>query len=138
MTILTRLNRCMRWHLPLLTALLWNCGGSGVEDEGPPAHVDNPTEEVELTTVRLTQRAVERIGIELGTVEIQPITRRRLLGGEIIVPPGSEVSVTAPAAATVLAPESGNPPTAGSSVSRGQALFRLVVLLALPPPRSLA
>ncbi|KPK80984.1 MAG: hypothetical protein AMS25_08100 [Gemmatimonas sp. SM23_52] len=45
-----------------------------------------------------------------------------------MVPPGAAVTVTAPRAATVLAPETGRPPTAGSWVSRGQPLLRLVIL----------
>ena len=47
---------------------------------------------------------------------------------ELQAPPGSEILVTAPRAATILAPEDGRTPAAGSWVSQGQALVRLVIL----------
>ncbi len=104
------------------------CGGSGSEGEAPPAQVDHPTTETQLTTIKLSPDAERRIGIELGTIEQREISQRRTLGGELIAPPGSGITVTAPRAAMVLAPEDGRLPTAGSRVSRGQPLLRLVIL----------
>ncbi len=104
------------------------CSGTGSEQQSPPAHVDQPTTEVQLTTITLTADAERRIGIELGTIEQREIGQQRTLGGELIVPPGSGITVTAARAATVLAPEGGRLPTAGSRVSQGQPLLRLVIL----------
>ena len=97
----------VRWCTLLSSLLLWACGGSGAEDEPPPAHVDNPVSEVDLTTIRLTAEAVRRIGIVVGTVEQRELRQRRTLGGELMAPPGSGIIVTAPRAATILDPENG-------------------------------
>lgn len=120
-------NPLLSWVLLQCGVLVCACGSPGPSEEAP-AHIDNPTTEEELTTIRLSARAEERIGIELGVVESRSLQQRRSLGGEVIAPPGSAVTVTAPGAATVLAPASGPPPTAGARVTQGQALLRLVVL----------
>ena len=88
-----------RWCTLLPALFIWACGGSGSDDEPPPAHVDNPVSEAELTTVRLTPEAVRRIGIVVGTVERRELRQRRTLGGELMAPPGSAITVTAPRAA---------------------------------------
>lgn len=124
---LTQAARRSRWCVLFCALLLWGCGSES-EDEPPPAQIDNPTTEADLTTIRLTEQAERRIGIEVGRVETRALGQRRVLGGELIAPPGAVVTVTAPRAATVLAPESGRLPTAGSWVTQGQALVRLVIL----------
>ncbi len=118
----------VRWCALFPALFISACSGSASDDEPPPAHVDNPVSEAELTTVRLTPEAVRRIGIVVGTVERRELRQRRTLGGELMTPPGSGITVTAPRAATILAPETGRTPTAGSWVSQGQALVRLVIL----------
>ena len=111
----------------LFLGLLAGCGSeSGSSDS--PAHVENPVQESDLTTIHLTEEAVGRIGIELGVVEDRSVQRRRSFGGELMAPPGSEVSVTAPRAGMIVAPEGGRIPGAGARVSAGQSLLRLVVL----------
>ena len=102
------------------------CGeGEPVEE---PAHVENPVAEVDLTTVRLTAQAVERVGIEVGAVTSRELRRHRALGGELLATPGSAVRVSAPRAATVLPPANGVIPSAGATASEGQALLRLAIL----------
>jgi len=118
----------LRWCTLFPALFIWACGGSGNEDKPPPAHVDNPVSEVDLTTIRLTPEAAGRIGIVVGTVENRELRQSRTLGGELMAPPGSGIVVTTPRAATILDPASGRTPTAGSWVSRGQALVRLVIL----------
>ena len=111
----------------LFLGLLAGCGSeSGSSDS--PAHVENPVQESDLTTIHLTEEAEGRIGIELGVVEDRSLQRRRSFGGELMAPPGSEVSVTAPRAGMIVAPEGGRIPGAGSRVAAGQSLLRLVVL----------
>lgn len=99
-----------------------------------PATVTNPPRESALTTITLTEDAVRRLGIEVAPVTMRAVPRTRTLGGEVVVPPGLAVTVTAPMAGTVLAPPGGSPP-AGSSVRRGDAVFRLVLL---PGDKSIA
>ncbi|MFH1763542.1 MAG: efflux RND transporter periplasmic adaptor subunit [Gemmatimonadota bacterium] len=114
--------------LPILAlGLLAGCGSeSGSSDS--PAHVENPVQESDLTTIHLTEEAEGRIGIELGAVEDRSLQRRRSFGGELMASPGSEVFVTAPRAGMIVGPEGGRIPGAGSSVEAGQSLLRLVVL----------
>lgn len=111
----------------LLLAALPTCGTESADSEAP-AHVENPVQESDLTTIHLTEQAERRVGIELGTVEVRAVQRRRSFGGELMAAPGSEVFVTAPRAGLIVAPEGGRIPGAGSSVSAGQSLLRLVVL----------
>jgi cobalt-zinc-cadmium efflux system membrane fusion protein len=117
----------LRFSLLLASGFLSGCGaGNGSPDA--PAHVENPVQEADLTTIHLTEEAERRIGIELGAIEVRAVQRRRSFGGELMAAPGSEVSVTAPRAGMIVAPEGGRIPGAGSFVSAGQSLLRLVAL----------
>ena len=112
---------------PLPLALTLGCGsGSGTSEA--PAHVENPVQEADLTTIHLTPEAEGRIGIEVGAVEERALQRRRSLGGELMAIPGGAVNVDAPRAGMVVAPEEGRIPGAGSMVARGEPLLRLVPL----------
>jgi RND family efflux transporter MFP subunit len=101
----------------------------------PAATVENAVKESDLTRVKLTPEAVRRLGIETVPVESASVAPGRTVGGEVVVPPGQSVVVSAPVAGTVLAPESGGIPAPGSRVAPRQPLVRL---LALPPDRDLA
>ena len=117
----------VRFSLLLASGFLSGCGaGNGSSDA--PAHVENPVQEADRTTIHLTEEAERRIGIELGSIEVRTVRRRRSFGGELMAAPGSEVSVTAPRAGMIVAPEGGRIPGAGSFVSAGQSLLRLVAL----------
>lgn len=104
------------------------------ETHPPPASVSNPVTEASLTTVTLTPEAVERLGIETEQAQLSLEPPARTVGGEVIVPPGQTLLVTAPMAGTVLAPGSGSVPAGGTRVRRGQVLMRLV---GLPAERDL-
>ncbi len=85
--------------------LALGCGGSeGAKKPASPSTIDHPAKETDLATVRLTPEAERRVGIEIGTVEYRAAQRTRTLGGEITVPPGQAITVTAPLAGTLLAP----------------------------------
>jgi membrane fusion protein, heavy metal efflux system len=106
-------------------ALLAGCGG----DEAPaapakPASVTAPVKEAQLTTVTLTPEAEKRLAVVTVPVERRTVPRTRMLGGEIAAPFGSSFAITAPVAGTLQAPS--GVPIAGSAVSRGQMLFRLM------------
>jgi membrane fusion protein, multidrug efflux system len=51
-----------------------------------PATVENPVKETELTTIKLTAQAEQRLGIALGEVARKTVAPTRLFGGEVIVP----------------------------------------------------
>ena len=90
-----------------------------------PAHVDAPRLEGELTTVKLSPEAVQRLGIETAVVRIDTAAATRSVGGEVQVPEGRMVTVTAPLAGT-LSGVSGVQP--GARVTRGARLMTLAPL----------
>ena len=93
----------------------------------PPAKVEHPRTEADLTSVTLSPEAIKRIGIESAPATHEQVFATRTLGGEVAVPEGRSVAVTAPVAGT-LTPI--NAMTAGSHVRKGQPLFRLIPLAA--------
>ena len=92
-----------------------------------PAHVEAPRQEAELTTVKLSPEAVKRLGIETVVARVATAAATRSLGGEVAVPEGRMVTVTAPMAGTVTVAAGVQP---GARVTRGA---RLVTLAPLAP-----
>jgi RND family efflux transporter MFP subunit len=92
----------------------------------PPAKIDAPVKEAALATVTLTPAAEARLGIKTAAVERKALLRTRTIGGEVIAPPGAESLVTAPFAGRLEAPT--GVPVAGTAVTKGRAIFRLVPL----------
>jgi membrane fusion protein, heavy metal efflux system len=86
-----------------------------------PAHVEAPKAEADLTTVRLSAQAVKRLGIETVVARNDLAAATRSLGGEVSVPEGRLVTVTAPFAGTIT----GTGPQPGSRVRRGVRLMGL-------------
>ena len=87
----------------------------------PAATVSQPKAETELTTVKLSPDAMKRLGIETEVAQVQDAAGTRTVGGDIIVPEGKRVQVTAPVAGTLSSAIVG----AGATVAAGAALFRL-------------
>ncbi|OQW72894.1 MAG: membrane fusion protein MtrC, partial [Proteobacteria bacterium ST_bin11] len=52
----------------------------------PPAKIEHPVKESDLTKVVLTAEAANRLGIVTTKVVKRPLTRTRLFGGEITLP----------------------------------------------------
>jgi membrane fusion protein, heavy metal efflux system len=90
----------------------------------PHATVQNPVKEADLTTITLTEQAEKRLGISTVPMARRSVPRSRAVGGEVIVPPGQTLTVSAPVAGTVLAAL----PPAGTAIKRGQAVLRLYPL----------
>ena len=111
--------------------LLVFAGGCSSGDDAPapakevPAHVEAPRPEAELTTVKLSQEAVTRLGLQTVVVRTETAGATRSLGGEVAVPEGRLVTVTAPVAGT-LSIGSGTQP--GMRVARGARLMTLAPL----------
>jgi cobalt-zinc-cadmium efflux system membrane fusion protein len=99
--------------------------GKKPEKAASAAKVANPVGEAALTTVTLTADAVRRLGIQTASVDSLAALPTRTVGGEIVVPPGLSVVVSAPVAGRVLAPESGSFPPPGARVTRGTSLLRI-------------
>ncbi|MCB9508566.1 MAG: efflux RND transporter periplasmic adaptor subunit [Deferribacteres bacterium] len=115
--------------LCILLASTWSCSKEPKAAAGntPPAKVQNGVKESALTTVTLSPQAEQRLGVETVIVERRKLPRALELGGEIIAPPGREVTIAAPVAGVVLA-ANGTEPQAGMTVRKGQAVFRLLPL----------
>ena len=115
---------------------LYSCGGNhqSAEKTQPPAKVENAVKESALSTVTLSPKAEERLGLEIARVETRNLPGSLTLGGEIISRPGNEIRVAAPVAGTVLKSERGEVPSAGQFVKKGQEILRLLML---PPDKEL-
>jgi membrane fusion protein, heavy metal efflux system len=94
---------------------------------GAAASVERPIAETDLPSVTLTREAIERLRIETGVVRAGAVPHVRLVGGEVVVPPGRTNTVTAPVAGEVHFVAS-EPPLPGSSLQRGAAVLRLHAL----------
>ena len=92
----------------------------------PAAKVANPTTEAALASITLSPEAEKRLAITLAPVERRAVPNGRLVAGEVIVPPGGSIDVTAPVAGTLA----GTPLTPGRTVRQGEPLIRIVPLLA--------
>ena len=121
----------MSWYLRRVGAIVavLAAGCSSGKPAAPhteaPAHVESPKKEAELTTVKLSPEAVKRLGIEIVTVKTESAAATRWLGGEVTVPEGRLVTVTAPVAGTVSAVSAVLP---GARVTRGARLMTLAPL----------
>ena len=121
----------MTWYLrrvsTIVAVLAAGCssGKPAAPHTETPAHVESPRKEAELTTVKLSPEAVKRLGIEVVTVQTESAAATRSLGGEVTVPEGRMVTVTAPVAGTVSAVSAVLP---GARVTRGARLMTLAPL----------
>src|SRR4030042_1898198 len=91
------------WLVGIAAAgLVFGCGKSPSSAAKPqaPAKVENAVKEAELTTVKLTEKAEARLGIETKPVEIKRIPGTLVVGGEVVALPGQY----APARATPAGP----------------------------------
>lgn len=90
----------------------------------PPAKVDSPVKETDLTKLHLTESAERRLGITLAPVEKKSITSSRVFGGTVTIPQGGSIGVTAPLAGTLLIADAGLT-RPGATVKKQQKLLRL-------------
>ena len=86
----------------LVLFVFMSCNSQPSSKKQSPAKIENGVKETELTTIALTPKAEGRLGLETAVVEKKNIPAFFELGGEIIAPPGQEVTVSSPAAGTVL------------------------------------
>jgi biotin carboxyl carrier protein len=96
------------------------------EAPGIPATVPKPFKEDQATTVVLTAEADARLAIRTAPAVRKAVPRVRVFGGEVVVPPGRSVIVSAPLAGTLKGTTA---PAAGQSVKAGKPVLQLVPLL---------
>ena len=118
-------------QLTLLPALclVVVCGCGTASDSGggqaeKPAKVAQPGDEQSLNTITLTEKAEQRLGIRTVEVTLADAARKRNVGGEAVIPPGQTITVSAPVAGTLMAPDAALVPAPGSKLVMGQPVFR--------------
>jgi RND family efflux transporter MFP subunit len=95
----------------------------------PPAKAAKIANEEQLNTIVLTPDAETRLGIVTAPVEVKPIHRVRTYGGEIVLPPGASLVISAPVGGKLEAPTPAAIPNVGMLVSARQPIFKLTPLL---------
>jgi RND family efflux transporter MFP subunit len=93
----------------------------------PPAKVDKPLKEDEVQRITLTLEAIDRLALKTAEVARKPMRRIRGYGGEVMVPSGQSVVVSAPLSGLVEAAD--KVPQVGGCVAAHDALFKLLPLL---------
>lgn len=125
----------MRFDLAaILAILLVALPGCGPVSSPEPAKVaaakiENPVAEESLTTLTLTTKAIERLGIATVPLVEKQRDRRRRIGGEVIIPPGQLIVVAAPLAGTLSPPMKSEMPLPGTQLTSGQTVFSFLPLL---------
>lgn len=101
--------------------------GSAVKPP-PAANVGKVVKEEDLNTISLTEDAEKRVGLAVVPIAMKSIRRVRVYGGEVVVPVGRTILVSAPLTGIL---KSATQPEikAGESVKRGQSVFHLTPLL---------
>lgn len=94
-----------------------------------PAKVAAVQQEIKLNDIVLTPEAEQRLGITYSEVATKPINRVRSYAGEIALPPGASLVISAPVGGKLEAASSGNAPSVGMLVSANQPIFLLTPLL---------
>ena len=94
-----------------------------------PSKVAHIAKEDQLNTITLTEKAEERLGITTALVEVRAVRRSRTYGGEVTLPPGAMIVVSAPFNGTLQAAGKSAMPAVGSTVTFGQPVFQLLPLL---------
>jgi membrane fusion protein, heavy metal efflux system len=96
----------------------------------PAATVSSHVAEASLATVTLQPQAEERLALRVQPVMKRSAARRQMLGGEVVVPSGNALVVTAPVAGGIVA-EGATALRPGATVKRGDVLLKLVPLAAV-------
>lgn len=82
--------------------------------------------------ITLTDEESKNLGIETVVLKPGAYHETRTLGGEVIIPPGKTLSVSAPISGVVLAPANSPLPAVGAMFQKHQNILRLLML---PPDR---
>lgn len=95
----------------------------------PPAKTSHTATEGELNTIELTPEAEDRLGVKTANIERRAVRRRRTYGGEVVLPTGASITVSAPINGTLQSVSEGSVPEVGTHVARNQPLFLLAPML---------
>ena len=92
----------------------------------PASKVPNVPKEDQLNTFEISPAAEARLGIITTPVEKRATGRMRMYGGEVTLPTGASLIVTAPLPGFLRSPAEGGIPKMGERVRKGQPIYELV------------
>lgn len=92
----------------------------------PASKVPNVPKEDQLNTFEISPAAEVRLGIVTVPIEKRATVRRRMYGGEVTLPTGASLIVTAPLPGFLRSPAQGGIPKMGEHVHKGQPIYELV------------
>ena len=124
---------CSRLKFALiLVCCLGGCGDPGTQkspQKQSPAKVEKHPNENDIYRLTLTAKAVQRLGITTARIERKSVPRYRTLGGEVVIPTGNAIVVSAPLSGTLGVPKGETIPPPGTRLEAGQPIFSFVPLL---------
>jgi hypothetical protein len=94
-----------------------------------PAKVSKVAREDDFATVTLTEQAEKRLDLQTAVAQERAVPRIRLLGGEVVTPPGKSVIVSAPLAGILHAPARGTMPVCGAPVKKNEEVLQLLPIV---------
>jgi membrane fusion protein, heavy metal efflux system len=89
----------------------------------PATQKQNVVQESDLNTVHLSDESYQKLGIQIATVKHEEITDSKIYGGEIVVPAGKKVSISAPISGKLVSLNANTLP--GAQIKAGQLLYRI-------------
>lgn len=90
----------------------------------PATQKQNVVQESDLNTVHLSDESYQKLGIQIATVKHEEITDSKIYGGEIVVPAGKKVSISAPISGKLVSLNA-NTLVPGAQIKAGQLLYRI-------------
>ena len=94
-----------------------------------PAKVEMVPHESELATITLTADAETRLGISTVAAELRSVQQLRTFGGDVIIPSGKSIMISAPIAGVNTTTTESPIPTPGTRVKAGDLVLTLIPLL---------
>ncbi len=131
-TSFTSTLRSMHFCTLLISLTAFGCSN---DKQTPPAKSEKPAKieahptEADIYRVVLAPKAEERLQISVEPVRRQSVPRYRTLGGDVMIPDGAAVQVTAAIAGTLVQVDRSPIVVAGRKVTAKQPLLSLVPLL---------
>jgi RND family efflux transporter MFP subunit len=101
----------------------------------PPAKMDKVLKEDQINNITLTDDAIRRLALTTAPITVEPVARSRTYGGEVVLPPGQAMIVSAPVSGMLKANKALKP---GQQVAAGEPLFELQPILTPEGRASLA
>lgn len=94
-----------------------------------PAKVAPTVNESQLNTIVLTEEAEQRLGVRTAPIESRSVRKRRTYGGEVVLPTGASIVVSAPVGGTLQAVSQTGPPEVGAHIARNEPVYLLSPLV---------